>query len=288
MPYVTTRDGTRLYVKVWGEGRPVVLIHGWPLNADSWDVQALGLAEAGFRAIAYDRRGFGRSDQPWSGYDYDGFADDLADVMAATGATDGVTLAGFSMGGGEVARYLSRHGGRAVTAAALVAAVVPSLARAPDNPDGVPAEALAEMVEGVRADRAAFMASFIKEFYGAGAGVGTAVKDMLGMPPKADALSAEVLQQTHRWAMMAGLWPTLAAMKAFGQTDFRPDLSAFPPETLVIHGTADKVVPIDATGRRAAAGIAGARLLEYEGAPHGLGVTHASRLTADLVALASG
>ena len=139
MTYITTRDNTRLYVKDWGTGRPVILLHGWPLSADSWDDQAVALADAGFRTIAYDRRGFGRSDQPWGGYDYDTLSDDLADVFAATGATD-AALVGFSMAGGEVARYLSRHGGKDVSQAALISSVVPYMLKTDDNPHGVPAE----------------------------------------------------------------------------------------------------------------------------------------------------
>uniref|UniRef100_UPI0031DCEFC3 alpha/beta fold hydrolase n=1 Tax=Sphingomonas sp. TaxID=28214 RepID=UPI0031DCEFC3 len=139
MPYVKTKDGTDLYLKDWdGGGRPVVLIHGWPLSADSWDPQAIALAEAGFRVIAYDRRGFGRSSQPWSGYDYDTLADDLAEVMQETGADRDASLVGFSMGGGEVARYMSRHGGKGVVSAALIGSVVPYMLRTDDNPDGVP------------------------------------------------------------------------------------------------------------------------------------------------------
>ncbi|NOT60519.1 MAG: alpha/beta fold hydrolase, partial [Acidobacteria bacterium] len=135
MNYVTTRDDTKLYVKDWGSGRPIIFIHGWPLSADSWDDQMLAVAQAGFRAIAYDRRGFGRSSQPWGGYDYDTLADDLADVIAATGATD-ATLVGFSMGGGEVARYMSRHRGKNVAQAVLIASVVPYLLKTPDHPEG--------------------------------------------------------------------------------------------------------------------------------------------------------
>ena len=149
MPFIKTRDGTDIYVKDWGSGRPVILTHGWPLNADSWDAQAMALAEVGFRAIAYDRRGFGRSGQPWSGYDYDTLTDDLADVMAATGATEDATLVGFSMGGGEVARYMSRHDGKGVIAAGLIASVVPYMLKTDDNPHGVPEATLAGIGAGI-------------------------------------------------------------------------------------------------------------------------------------------
>ncbi|HZH45612.1 MAG TPA: alpha/beta hydrolase [Roseococcus sp.] len=269
MPMIETRDGTRLHVKRWGEGRPVVLTHGWPLNADSWDDQALVLAEAGFRVIAYDRRGFGRSDQPWHGYDYDTLADDLADVMGATDATD-ATLVGFSMGGGEVARYMSRHGGKGVRQCGLVASVVPYMLQGPDNPDGVPAATFAEMTAQMRKDRPAFFATFFRAFYG----VGT-----FSHP-----VSAEVIEWARQMALMAGLRPTLACARAFATTDFRPDMPAINVPTLIIHGTADATVPIDASGRAAAAGIAQAQFIEYDGAPHGLTATHKDRLSQDLLA----
>jgi pimeloyl-ACP methyl ester carboxylesterase len=270
MPYIKTRDGTDIYVKDWGQGRPVILTHGWPLNADSWDAQAMALAEAGFRAIAYDRRGFGRSAQPWAGYDYDTLADDLADVMAATGATTDATIVGFSMGGGEVARYMSRHGGQGVIAAGLIASVVPYMLKTKDNPDGTPESTFQQIAEGIKADRPAFFRDkFVKQFYGQGV-----VKHPV---------SDDVLDWSTSMALMGGLWPTLACAKAFGHTDFRPDLPAITVPTLIVHGTADDTVPIDASARPAAAGIKNAQLVEYDGAPHGLNVTHGDRLTKDLL-----
>lgn len=269
MAYIKTRDGTDLYVKDWGSGRPVVLIHGWPLNADSWDAQALALANAGFRAIAYDRRGFGRSGQPFSGYDYDTLADDLADVMEASGATANATLVGFSMGGGEVARYMSRHDGRGVASAALISSVVPYMVRTDDNPHGTPREKLQAIGEGIQKDRYGFFQSFFKSFYGVGL------------------IEHPVSQGQVDWAWwasnMAGLKPILACAESFGFTDFRPDLAAFRVPTLVVHGTSDATVPIDASGRAAAAGIAHAQLVEYDGAPHGLTATHSDRFTKDLL-----
>ena len=269
MPYIKTRDGTDLYVKDWGSGRPVILLHGWPLSSDSWDDHAMALAENGFRAIAYDRRGFGRSAQPWSGYDYDTLTDDLADVMKATGAEEDVTLVGFSMGGGEVARYMSRHDGKGVVTAGLIASVVPYMLQTDDNPDGVPEEKLQEIAAGIKKDRAAFFGDFFKQFYGVGA---------LTSPVR-----EEQLMWAWRVAMQAGLKPTLACAESFGHTDFRPDLAAFRVPTLVIHGTSDQTVPIDASGRKAAAGISGAQLVEYDGAPHGLTVTEKDRFTKDLL-----
>jgi pimeloyl-ACP methyl ester carboxylesterase len=270
MPYITTRDGTDLYVKEWGEGRPVILMHGWPLNADSWDIQAMALAEAGFRTIAYDRRGFGRSDQPWTGYDYDTLADDLADVMEETGADSDAAIIGFSMGGGEVARYMSRHDGKGVVAAGLIASVVPYMLKTDDNPHGTPQSTFDQIGEGIQADRAKFFRhTFVPSFYGVG---------YISHP-----VSDDVLDYSTSLALQAGLKPTLACAQAFGHTDFRPDLAAFNVPTLIVHGTADQTVPIDASARAAAAGIPHSQLVEYEGAPHGLNVTHADRLSQDLL-----
>ncbi|WP_394652811.1 alpha/beta fold hydrolase [uncultured Sphingomonas sp.] len=270
MPYVKTRDGTDIYVKDWGEGRPVVLIHGWPLSSDMWDSQAMALADAGFRVIAYDRRGFGRSGQPWSGYDYDTLTDDLADVLEATGATDNVTLVGFSMGGGEVARYMSRHGGKGVIAAALLGSVVPYMLKTDDNPNGVPEETLQEISDGIKKDRADFFRNtFFPQFFGTGT---------FSHP-----VSDEVLHTATRIAMDASLKATLACAESFGHTDFRGDLASFKVPTLIVHGTADKTVPIDATARQAAEGIANAQLVEYDGEPHGFTETARDRITKDLL-----
>ena len=273
MPYVKTRDGTDIYVKDWGSGRPVILIHGWPLSADSWDPQAVALAEAGYRAIAYDRRGFGRSGQPWSGYDYDTLSDDLADVMQAAGVEGDATLVGFSMGGGEVARYMSRHGGKGISSAVLVGSVVPYMLKTDDNPHGVPQDALEQIAAGIKEDRPDFFRTFLKDFFGVG----------YVTSPVSDA----TLDWAWRLAMQASLRSTLACAESFSFTDFRPDLPAFNVPTLVIHGTGDKTVPIDATGRAAAAGIAQSQLVEYDGAPHGLFVTESDRLTKDLLTFLS-
>lgn len=270
MPYVKTRDGTDIYVKDWGQGRPVVLLHGWPLSADSWDPQMMALADAGFRAIAYDRRGFGRSGQPWSGYDYDTLTDDLADVLEATGAGEDATLVGFSMGGGEVARYMSRHDGKGVIAAGLIASIVPYMLKTEDNPHGVPQDALDQIGAGIRKDRTAFFRdTFFKQFFGVG----------YITSPVSDAL----LDWATATAMMAGLKSTLACAESFGHTDFRGDLAAFRVPTLIVHGTSDQTVPIDPSGRAAAVGIAASQLVEYDGAPHGLFATEGERLTRDLL-----
>jgi pimeloyl-ACP methyl ester carboxylesterase len=268
MHHVTTADQTRLHVKDWGTGRPVILLHGWPLSADSWDDQALAIANAGYRAIAYDRRGFGRSSQPLGGYDYDTLADDLSAVIEQTGAQD-ATLVGFSMGGGEVARYMFRHAGKAVAQAVLVSSVVPFMLKTPDNPQGTAPAAFDEMTRGLIEDRAAFFGGFFKDFFGVG---------LLTHP-----VSNELLEWARAVSMQAGLNATLACAKAFATTDFRPDLPAFKVPTMVIHGTDDKTVPIDAAGRAAARSIEQSILIEYDGAPHGLFATHKARLSEDLL-----
>lgn len=269
MTYITTRDNTKIYVKDWGAGRPVILLHGWPLSADSWDDQAMAIADAGFRAVAYDRRGFGRSDQSWSGYNYDTLADDLASVIEETGAID-AAIVGFSMGGGEVARYMSRHKGKNVTQAVLVSSVVPYMLKTDDNPHGTESATFEQMSEGIKQDRAHFFAGFFRDFYGVG---------LVSHP-----VSDEVLEWSRNVSMHSSLKATLECAKAFATTDFRPDLASFTMPTLIIHGTADKTVPIDASARAAARGIAHAKLIEYDGAPHGLFATHKDRFTKDLLA----
>jgi pimeloyl-ACP methyl ester carboxylesterase len=269
MPYATARDGTRIYYKDWGQGRPVVLIHGWPLSSDTFDDAALALAERGYRAIAHDRRGFGRSEQPWTGYDYDTFADDVAAVLEDAEVTDPVAIAGFSMGGGEVARFLSRHGSNRASHAVLIGSVVPYLLHGGDNPDGAPKDVFDGMIAAIRADRGNFFRSFFKDFFGV---------SFLTKP-----VSDEVLDDAWRQAMMAGLWPTVACVRAFSETDFRPDLAAFTMPTLIIHGVDDQTVPIGLTARAAAKAIPGAQLIEYESAAHGLFASHKERLIADLL-----
>lgn len=270
MPHLTTSDGTKLRYKELGEGRPVILIHGWPLSADSWDPIMINLAEGGYRAIAYDRRGFGHSDHAKGGYDYDTFADDLAAVMTETGATGDVALVGFSMGGGEIARYLSRHGAKGVTQAVLVSSVVPYMLQTEDNPNGVPQSTFDEMTADMKKDMRHFFTGFFQDFYGDGW------------------VTQQVSDEEKHWAwntaMMASQNATLKAANAFATTDFRPDLASFTIPTLVIHGTADKTVPIDATGREVARLVPSAEIIEYAGEPHGIFATQAERLGDDILA----
>lgn len=268
MNYVTTTDSTKLYVKDWGTGSPVILLHGWPLSSDSWDDHAMAIAAAGHRAIAYDRRGFGRSSQPWSGYDYDTLSDDLAAVIEQTGARD-VTLVGFSMGGGEVARYMSRHGGKSVVKAVLVSSVLPYRLKTEDNPAGTEQAEFEQIAMALQKDRPEFFADFFKSFFGIG---------MLSSP-----VSSELLEWTRSIAMQASLKATIECLKSFSTTDFRQDLPAFKVPTMIIHGTEDKIVPIDASARVTAKGIPGAKLIEYKGAPHGLLATEKEQLTHDLL-----
>ena len=269
MPYATAKDGTKLYYKDWGKGEPVVLLHGWPLTGDTFDDTAVALAEAGKRCIIPDRRGFGRSDQPWDGYDYDTFADDVAAVLEDAGVNEPVALVGFSMGGGEVARFLTKQGARRVSKAVLIAAVVPYMLQTDDNPNGVPQAIFDEMTAGIKKDREHFFTGFLKNFYGVGA---------LTAP-----VSDEVMMNSWRQSMQAGLRPTLAAAKAFATTDFRSDLASFTVPTLVIHGTKDATVPIDATARVVAAQVPGAELIEYEGSAHGLFASDKEKLIGDLL-----
>ena len=273
MHHIETADGTSIYARDWGTGPAIVLVHGWPLDADMWEYQAMPLAEQGFRVITYDRRGFGRSSQPWSGYDYDTMADDLKMVMDTLAVEDSL-LVGFSMGGGEAARYMSRHGGKGVSKVAFVSAVTPYLLKTPDNPEGVDKSVFDGMVEGLRKDRPHFLAGFGKKFFGVG---------MISSP-----VSDEVLDWTLSMAMLGSPKATIDCVKAFGETDFRKDLATIKVPTLVIHGDADETVPLEASGKRTAEMVQGARLLVYPGEPHGLQMTAKDRLVSDLAAFARG
>lgn len=268
MAYIKSKDGVQLHVKDVGTGKPVVLIHGWPLTGDMFEYQTLALIEAGYRVVTYDRRGFGQSGHPASGYDYNTFADDLAAVLEGLDIR-GAALVGFSMGGGEIARYMSRHGTDRVAKAVLIGSVVPYLLKDASNPDGVDQSVFDDMKAQIRKDRFAFLQTFSKMFYGVG----------WVTSPVSDAL----LDWTFVLALMASPKATIDCVDAFGKTDFRPDLASFTIPTLVIHGTGDKTVPIDPSGRAAAKGIKGSKLIEYDGEPHGLFATVPDRLNKDLL-----
>lgn len=270
MSTVITDDGTEIFYKDWGEGRPVLLSHGWPLSSDSWEAQMLLLAEHGFRVIAHDRRGHGRSTQTWSGNDMDTYADDLACLVDTLDLRE-LTLVGFSTGGGEVARYLGRHGTGRVAQLVLVSAVPPFMLRTDDNPDGVPVEVFDGIREGSLADRSQTYRDLADgPFFG---------NNRPGQSPSQgmrDAFWLQGLQAGHRNAY--------ECIAAFSATDFRADLDKVDVPTLVIHGDDDQVVPFEVGGRRSAERIRGARLLVYAGAPHGITDTHKEQLGTDLLA----
>jgi non-heme chloroperoxidase len=270
MSFVTAADGAQIFYKDWGSGKPVVFSHGWPLNSDSWEAQMLHLASNGCRAIAHDRRGHGRSTQTWHGNEMDTYADDLAAVLDTLDLRE-VTLVGFSTGGGEVARYVGRHGTARVAKIALVSAVPPFMLRTEDNPGGVPIEVFDGLRAGSLADRSQLYRDLADgPFFGnnrPGAVVSQGMRD---------AFWRQGLQAGHRNA--------LESIAAFSATDFRKDLEAFDVPTLVIHGDDDQVVPFEVGGKASAARIAGATLTVYEGAPHGITDTHKERLGADLLA----
>jgi len=268
MSFVEAKDGVNLHVKDVGKGRPVVLIHGWPLSGDMFEYQSLALLEAGYRVITYDRRGFGQSGHPLDGYDYDTLADDLAAVLDKLDV-QGATLVGFSMGGGEVARYLSRHSAKRIAKAVLISSVVPYLLKDDSNPNGVDQKVFEDMKKQIRKDRFDFLKTFAKMFYGV---------SLVSSP-----VSEALLDWTFILAVMASPKATINCVDAFGKTDFRKDLASFTIPTLVIHGTSDKTVPIDPAGRAAAKGINGAKFIEYDGEPHGLFATVPDRLNADLI-----
>jgi pimeloyl-ACP methyl ester carboxylesterase len=258
-----------LHYTDFGSGKPVILIHGWPSTAQMWEYQQAPLAEAGYRVIAYDRRGFGRSSIPYKAYDYDTLASDLNAIIEELDLTE-VTLVGFSMGGGEVVRYLSRYGARRISKAVLIGSVTPFLHHTADNPSGAPTDFFEGMLDGLRKDRAAFLDNFGKMFFGV---------SMMKHP-----VSDEYLRYFHTLSMMSSAHATLECCAAFSYTDFRLDLPTVTVPTLIIHGDADKVVPIDMSGKLTAAAIPHAQYIVYEGAPHGLFFTHKEKLNADLIA----
>ncbi len=265
MPYITATatPSTEIYYEDLGQGTPVVLIHGWPLSQAMWEGQINALTADGYRCVAYDRRGFGRSGRPVGGYDYDTFASDLNDLLTTLDLR-GVTLAGFSMGGGEVARYIGRYGTERISKAMLVGAVPPFLLQTPDNPAGVPEAVFDEMLAGVMQDRVAFFESFFKNFFNWTPGSGTPSDDVVAFA-KSIAWNASPLG-------------TQQCIVAFGKTDFRADLKAFDVPTLVIHGDRDQIVPIEVSGKLSAQLIPGARLEVVKGAPHGFAATHGAEL----------
>jgi non-heme chloroperoxidase len=265
---VATKDGTHIFYKDWGNGQPVVFSHGWPLNADAWDDQMAFVAANGLRAIAHDRRGHGRSSQPWAGNDMDTYADDLAEVIEALDLHD-VVLVGHSTGGGEVARYIGRHGTSRVNKALLLGAIPPHMLKTETNPDGVPIDAFDAIRAGVHGDRSQFYKDLSASFYGAnreGSTVSQGVRDAFWL-----------------MSMQVGLRGAYECVAAFSESDFTEDLAKFDIPTLVVHGDDDQIVPLAVGGQRSVKLIKDATLKVYPGAPHGLATTHKDEFNADLL-----
>ena len=265
---ITVKDGTRIYFKDWGAGQPIVFSHGWPLNADAWDAQMVFFASNGFRCIAHDRRGHGRSTQPWSGNEMDTYADDLAALADVLDLRDAIHV-GHSTGGGEVARYLGRHGTGRVAKAVLIGAVPPLMLKTPANPGGLPIEVFDQIRAGVTADRSQFFKDLTLPFYGynrPGAKVSEGVRDAFWLQ-----------------GMMAGQKSALDCIKAFSETDFTEDLKRIDVPTLVMHADDDQIVPIDASARQSARLIRNSTLKIYEGLSHGMCTVNADRINADLL-----
>ncbi|MCA1372573.1 MULTISPECIES: alpha/beta fold hydrolase [unclassified Bradyrhizobium] len=268
MSTITTKDGTEIYYKDWGQGPVVTFSHGWPLNADAWDGQMLFLAQHGFRVVAHDRRGHGRSSQASEHNDMNGYADDLAAVIEALDLRD-ATLIGHSTGGGEVARYIGRHGTGRVAKAVLIAAVPPIMLKTEANPEGLPVEVFDAIRAGVAGDRSQYYKDLAIAFYGANR-------------PGAK-VSQGTLDQFWLWSMQAGAKNAYESVKAFSETDFTEDLKKFDVPTLVLHGEDDQIVPVKDSARKSAKLIKGAKDVYYPGAPHGLTATHQDQINAELL-----
>ena len=273
MPFVTAEDETELYFTDWGNGPAVILIHGWPFNGDMWEKQSTFLAEQGLRVITYDRRGFGRSSKPWRGYDYDILASDLNSLVERVDVQD-ATLVGFSMGGGEVVRYLTRYESDRVTKAVLISAVTPYLLKTEDNPDGVDEAVFNQIGANLRQDRPAFLKDFCPKFFG---------RTLLN-----HTVSEAVLDWSQSMALTGSLRATLATAQFWSRTDFRNEMKRISIPVRIIHGTADATVPIDASARRSVELIPGSCLSEYEGEPHGLFLTAADKLNQELLDFVRG
>ena len=278
MSFIQTRpdisgSSVKLFYEEFGSGKPVVLIHGWPLNHEMWEYQLNELPKHNLRCIAYDRRGFGKSDRPFEKYDYDTLANDLKELLDQLDLK-GVTLVGFSMGGGEIARYIGKYGTSRVEKVILISAVTPYMLKANDNPDGVDKAVFDDMIQKLSIDRPAFLAAFGKQFYGV---------SMLSHP-----VSEQLLDWNQLACLMSSPKATMDCVRSFSETDFRNDVVKIDVPTLIIHGNADKTVPINVSGDKTAALLPNATYIVYENAPHGLFITEMDRLNNDLINFISG
>jgi non-heme chloroperoxidase len=273
MSTITTKDGTEIFYKDWGSGQAIVFSHGWPLTADAWDDQMLFLVSKGYRCIAHDRRGHGRSSQPSEGNEMNTYADDLAALVSALDLKDAIHV-GHSTGGGEVARYIGRHGTKRVAKAVLIGAVPPIMVKSRDNPGGLPMEVFDGIRAGVTADRSQFFMDLTIPFYGAnrdGAKVSQGLRDAFWMQ-----------------GMMGGVKNEYECIKAFSETDFTADLQKFDVPTLILHGDDDQIVPIGASAMQSSKLVKNAKLKVYKGAPHGMCTTHKNEVSEDLLAFIGG
>ena len=271
MSYVHSNNSSSpasIFYEDWGSGHPVVFIHGWPLSHEMWEYQLTELPKHGLRCIAYDRRGFGKSSKPWSGYDYNTLAGDLKAVLDELDLHN-VTLVGFSMGGGEIARYFGQYGGERVSKVVLISAVTPYLLKTDDNQEGVDVSVFDQIIEQIQEDRADFLSSFGKQFFGV---------NLVNRP-----VSQSMLQWSQTLAMLGSPKATLDCVRSFSATDFRNDMSLINVPALVIHGNSDKTVPIESSGDRTSKLISGAIYKVYDGAPHGLYYTEKDKLNQDLL-----
>ncbi|MFE2302584.1 alpha/beta fold hydrolase [Streptomyces sp. NPDC059445] len=275
MPFATAKDGTQIFYKDWGSGQPVVFSHGWPLTADAWDAQMKVMVDNGFRAVAHDRRGGGRSDQPWDGNDLDTYADDLAAVIEALDLRD-VILVGHSTGGGEVTRYIGRHGTGRVAKAVLVGAIPPLMLKTAENPEGLPVEVFDEIRKGVETDRSQYYQDLSAPFYGANRDGSTVTQG--------------TRDQFWLWGMTVGIKGAYDCVKAFSETDLTEDLKKIDVPTLIVHGDDDQIVPIVASGDKSSKLVKDAVYKVYPGAPHGLAMVpkFAEVFNADLLEFARG